>query len=53
MNQALINSYQQYLDEQGIPQMSADEILVEESLNLTQEQREKIEYFYKELELSR
>jgi hypothetical protein len=40
--------YQEWLHKNNLPQMSADELLVDESVNLTDEQRKYIENFYNE-----
>jgi hypothetical protein len=44
----MVEKYQTWLDENNLPQMSADELLVNESVNLTKEQRKYIQNFSNE-----
>ena len=46
----MIQKYQTWLDKNNLPQMSADELLVDESVNLTKEQRKYIQDFINEWE---
>jgi hypothetical protein len=44
----MVEKYQMWLDKNNLPQMSADELLVDESVNLTKEQRKYIQNFSNE-----
>jgi len=44
----MVEKYQTWLDKNNLPQMSADELLVDESVNLTKEQRKYIQNFSNE-----
>jgi hypothetical protein len=46
----MIEKYQTWLDKNNLPKMSADELLVDESVNLTKEQRKYIQNFINEWE---